>query len=969
MHRAVAETGRRFAVSVAAACVLMMVATCAAQAAAFSPGAGSPTLTGDNPISTAFSADGHYVAVANLNDHDLSAFSVGVDGSLVPLFGSPIQTGNGPFQVAFSPVAPVLAVINNTDSTVSTYAVASGAVTSTGSASTVVAAHGTSPLSLAYSPGGNLLATADGDGHVTMFNVGLGGTVSPISGSPVTAVSPAPVAMAWSGATIALTNGAANQVSLYSVNAAGVLGAQLSISPLATGINSNPRSVAFSRDGSLLAAGDRDGNAVSLWHMSDGSAVSGSPFLLGINSSPDSVAFSPGSNLLAAGSSDGTTRVFSVGPSGVLSPVAGSPFALSPAGPVASLAFGRAGGLLAVVDEFANHLVILKVDPPAASISVPADGASYLPDQSVIANYSCADAPAAPGIASCTGSVPNGAPLPTGSTGTHTFTVTATSLDGQTTRQTVSYTVGPPHLAMSLTPSRAGAPTFPVPVRFQVSWQQPSGGGVDPSFFLDLPVGIMANTGNFPACASTHASLSRFSCPDSIIASGELIVHNAGATATDCTYDLDLIAVSKPGASVFETIAPRSLGSGAAGTGSAAFCFTQPTATNVFEGPAALKTVTRGKSPHLRLSFSIPVGVLGPTVPNSVKRTPTSIIWHFAVATLSRTPGGGGPKQTPAALLSTSCPKGGWAATLTEGAAAASATVPCTQRSVSKAQQKLESQLSALKAKKGSGIQVSGIVVHTITHANAFVLAKSDGTLYTVHTPGTLPSLSERLTVGVKPLGDGSWLQTCLTTGSGSARSAKLKGVVSFVSQKHHAFVLSAGGTSILIRHAHGKLPSPLYHITLGVGFKNGNLVEHTYRLGRLFNGQLTFVGILKTVGNGTKLPHKTLKMSADDNGTIPSYLNATITGFSGTKQLNGNGTEVEITQHNGAGGQDVFKNPSGNLGESPTLKQLVHRTILDQLKQPLDASAGLACKTGERPASQTRYTASTRTRGLALLT
>jgi hypothetical protein len=59
----------------------------------------------------------------------------------------------------------------------------------------------------------------------------------------------------------------------------------------------------------------------------------------------------------------------------------------------------------------------------------------------VDAHYSCQDAAGGPGIASCVGSVGNGAPLNTQTVGVHSFTVTSTSLDGETATKTVEYVV------------------------------------------------------------------------------------------------------------------------------------------------------------------------------------------------------------------------------------------------------------------------------------------------------------------------------------------------------------------------------------------------------------------------------------------------------------------------------------------------------------------------------------------------
>jgi hypothetical protein len=104
--------------------------------------------------------------------------------------------------------------------------------------------------------------------------------------------------------------------------------------------------------------------------------------------------------------------------------------------PAASNAYGICvkGTRLAALDNAA----------PSISVTTPADEATYVQGQSVVASYACADDRFGTGIASCVGSAPSGAALDTGSVGNKTFKVDAADVAGNTASVTRSYTVVAP---------------------------------------------------------------------------------------------------------------------------------------------------------------------------------------------------------------------------------------------------------------------------------------------------------------------------------------------------------------------------------------------------------------------------------------------------------------------------------------------------------------------------------------------
>ena len=112
---------------------------------------------------------------------------------------------------------------------------------------------------------------------------------------------------------------------------------------------------------------------------------------------------------------------------------------------------------------------------PSVSISSPAAGARYKFGGRVNAGYGCQDGASGSGIASCAGPVANESRVDTSRPGRHTFTVTATSRDGQAAAKTVTYFVKYPVNRLNASP-KFGAYSDGV---FVVSVNVPGPGRVD----------------------------------------------------------------------------------------------------------------------------------------------------------------------------------------------------------------------------------------------------------------------------------------------------------------------------------------------------------------------------------------------------------------------------------------------------------------------------------------------------------
>ena len=335
----------------------------------------SPFASGVGTNAVAFSPSGKLLASANYGANGastMSVSSVGPSGGLTRVPGSPFANGfqSAPGSVAFSPSGKLLITANNYDGELGLFSVGPGGrVTRVpGTPFATGGEFGEGPTSVTFSPSGALLATASPGYGTEVFSVGPGGRLTRVAGSPFAgSVDAEAVAFSPSGALLATASGFGGTVSVFSVGPGGAL-TQVPGSPFTTGnalnlLGSSVASVAFSPSGALLATAIDGGGTVSVFSVGRGGALTklpGSPFTTG--ASP-SVAFSPSGALLAtANYGDDTVSVFSVGTGGALTQVAGSPFATGNDSGPASVVFSPSGALLATANSNDGTVSVFSVN-------------------------------------------------------------------------------------------------------------------------------------------------------------------------------------------------------------------------------------------------------------------------------------------------------------------------------------------------------------------------------------------------------------------------------------------------------------------------------------------------------------------------------------------------------------------------------------------------------------------------------
>ncbi len=200
------------------------------------------------------------------------------------------------WSVAFSPGGEILAS-GSGDGTIKLWRVQDGALLKT------LTGHSDYVRSVAFSPDGFTLASGSNDGTIKLWRVSDGRLLKTITGHEAwvksVAFSPANGGVSHGGQVLA--SGSGRTIKLWRVSDGRLLKTLKGHFDLVC-------SVAFSPDGKTLVSSSQD-DTIKLWQVSDGRLIK---TLTGHSSSVGPVAFSLDGKLLASGSSDNTIKLWRV---------------------------------------------------------------------------------------------------------------------------------------------------------------------------------------------------------------------------------------------------------------------------------------------------------------------------------------------------------------------------------------------------------------------------------------------------------------------------------------------------------------------------------------------------------------------------------------------------------------------------------------------------------------------------------
>jgi 6-phosphogluconolactonase len=296
---------------------------------ALSPLNGSPfASSGTTPTALTVDPDGQFLYVANSGSNTVSVYSIDATTGGLAAVGQPVATGTGPGAVVIDPTNHFLYVANLTSNSVSAYVLGNGTLTPVANSPFAVEAE---PASLTVDPNGNFLYVTNFSGNnISVFLIDpASGILSGISGSPfATAAGPISLAIDPTDAYAFVANNSADNIASYALNATTGSLTSITGSPIAAG--AAPEALAVDPAGRFVfAANAGAANQVATYAITPATGVLTLQSSVAADSLPIGIVVDPsGTFVYAVNFNSNDISAYTVGATGALTPVAGSPFAV-----------------------------------------------------------------------------------------------------------------------------------------------------------------------------------------------------------------------------------------------------------------------------------------------------------------------------------------------------------------------------------------------------------------------------------------------------------------------------------------------------------------------------------------------------------------------------------------------------------------------------------------------------------------
>lgn len=289
-----------------------------------------------------------------LNVASIDAYAVNATtGALSALPGSPFASDNNPLFLGTNGTSLVFANIFVANAIDSNTVGASGALTSSASATFGTARFTQS----AVTPDGRFYVAPDLNGNVYVFTIGASGALTPVAGAPFAGTGMKnndSIAISPDGKFVYCSNEGVSQVNAFSLNSTTGALTEIPGSPFAA---SGPGfSVAVTADGKYVYSTDETNKELNGFSINPTTgvltAIAGSPF--GAGTSGTFVTVDPKSKFVYTTGSGGLNG-FAIGSNGALTLIPGSPFPT----PAASMYFVLAdpSGKFLYAGDRANHQI------------------------------------------------------------------------------------------------------------------------------------------------------------------------------------------------------------------------------------------------------------------------------------------------------------------------------------------------------------------------------------------------------------------------------------------------------------------------------------------------------------------------------------------------------------------------------------------------------------------------------------